>query len=444
MKRVAFYFWWIDPQLSDFTLRVDDLAQSYMSWVSVLKNSDELDKALQYVYFNAEKLGGFWFPAHASLFTFVGELVQYKDVFYDLLGQKKLQRYLVLLMNTAEKRPNGWFFGSFAVIEVENGFLKDMKIVDSYYPNFLAPHAFVQAPEWASAFLPSLEVGFISANKIGFTAIDGANIKYLYEKIYHQDVKWVVFLRSDLLELLIPGFEKKFREWQFANASIDLIRWASLPNKKEFYIKGINEFLKDNKLTIFKKFVNNFDLIKNSYGLQIYLSNVHSGFQQFLIANHFTTTFRKNTIYAWDSNDSFNKIDRFVSKVVQISDSHGTLLIETDKDRVDISSLPKGSYEMKIFYGLNVPDSYRVFIAELEKKYAISLTEREQWILWLIPAWATRGLIYLSSDFTVEKIWWTHKVVKQFKTPFSQGIYYELEINQNKKTAFFEFYFQIN
>ncbi|HMT27199.1 MAG TPA: hypothetical protein PKD96_02760, partial [Candidatus Absconditabacterales bacterium] len=56
MKRVAFYFWGIDPQLSDFTLRVDDLAQSYMSGVSVLKNSDELDKALQYVYFNAEKL----------------------------------------------------------------------------------------------------------------------------------------------------------------------------------------------------------------------------------------------------------------------------------------------------------------------------------------------------------------------------------------------------
>jgi hypothetical protein len=92
--------------------------------------------------------------------------VQYKNVFYELLGQKKLQRYLVLLMNTSEKRPNGGFFGSFAVVEVEHGFLKSMNIVDSYYPNFLAPQAFVQAPERASAFLPSLEVGFISANKI--------------------------------------------------------------------------------------------------------------------------------------------------------------------------------------------------------------------------------------------------------------------------------------
>jgi hypothetical protein len=114
-----------------------------------------------------------------------------------------------------------------------------------------------------------------------------------------------------------------------------------LPNKKEFYIKGINEFLKDNKLIIFKKFVNNFDLIKNSYGLQIYLSNVNSDFQRFLVDNHFSTAFQKNFIYAWESNDSFNKIDRFVKKVIQISDQQGNLILETDKDRIDLSQLSK-------------------------------------------------------------------------------------------------------
>jgi hypothetical protein len=34
----------------------------------------------------------------------------------------------------------------------------------------------------------------------------------------------VIFLDSNLLEELLPGFSDKMREWQFINAAIDIIR----------------------------------------------------------------------------------------------------------------------------------------------------------------------------------------------------------------------------
>lgn len=37
-------------------------------------------------------------------------------------------------------------------------------------------------------------------------------------------IKGVIFLRSDMREDVIPGFEQKAREWQFVNATIDIIR----------------------------------------------------------------------------------------------------------------------------------------------------------------------------------------------------------------------------
>ena len=76
--------------------------------------------------------------------------------------------------------------------------------------------------------------------------MDGKNIKTLYEKIFNHEydlsrveqmiqpdqwellhnqyIKGVIFLDSDLLSDLLPGFTEKMRERQFVNATIDIIR----------------------------------------------------------------------------------------------------------------------------------------------------------------------------------------------------------------------------
>lgn len=64
----------------------------------------------------------------------------------------------------------------------------------------------------------------------------------LYNKLLHQDIKGVIFIRSDLLENFFSSFREKAQERQFLNASVDLIRKEVRGNKKELYIKEIKQY----------------------------------------------------------------------------------------------------------------------------------------------------------------------------------------------------------
>jgi len=125
------------------------------------------------------------------------------------------------------------------------------------------------APEWTAPFLPDRKIGFIAGNKFGFSDIDGKNLKDLYElmfnktfemrkveqtmqpdlynKLLHQNIKGVIFIRSDLLESFFTNFKQKVQERQFLNASVDLIRKEIRGNKKELYIKEIKQYADSQK-----------------------------------------------------------------------------------------------------------------------------------------------------------------------------------------------------
>jgi hypothetical protein len=80
----------------------------------------------------------------------------------------------------------------------------------------------------------------------------------LYTKLLGQDIKGVIFIRSDLLEKIFPGFKEKARERQFVNAGIDLIRKEYRGNKKELYIKEIKDYFSQQKFNIVKNVINRF------------------------------------------------------------------------------------------------------------------------------------------------------------------------------------------
>jgi len=83
-------------------------------------------------------------------------------------------------------------------------------------------------------------INFISPNVYGFTDIDAGNIKILYEKLFPgQYLDGVIMVKSDLFEQLVPELRSKLIEWQFTNATVDLIRGANLPNKKQQYLTDI-------------------------------------------------------------------------------------------------------------------------------------------------------------------------------------------------------------
>lgn len=255
---------------------------------------------------------------------------------------------------------------------MDQGHIKTLEIVDSYYPDFIAYRTRIIAPQRTAPFLPDRKIGFIAGNKFGFSDIDGKNLKDLYElmfnktfemrkvqqtmqpdlynKLLHQDIKGVIFIRSDLLENFFTTFKSKAQERQFLNASIDLIRKEIRGNKKELYIKEIKAYFDSQKSNIIKNVINRFDEIANKQYITMYLSNVSTGLNGVLNKNNLTNIFDPNYIYFRDTNVSYNKIDGFITKHIQINNEQGMIQKDSKSDIVDIRDLKNGKYTISIYY----------------------------------------------------------------------------------------------
>lgn len=477
LQEIAFYFWNIDEDVSKMILNVDDIAKSYMSGDNVLveKKGTILD-ILQYIKKNKHYLSNLWFQKYEWFISLLSDLQDNRNEVSKLLGEEWEFNYLVILENANEKRPNWWFFWSFAFITVKDGRLQNLEIVDAYYPDYIAPYTRLMAPEWASPFLPDLKIWFIAWNKFWFSDIDWSNLKWLYEKMFNLDydmekvqqtmvpwlyekllnkyIKWVIFVRSDLIEYLIPSFKENAWEWQFQNANVDIIRWEIRGNKKESYIQEVTKYFKEHCIELFQQIVNNFDEIIEKNYINVYLSNVSDDLQNLLLDHGLKTIYSTWFIYARDTNTSYNKVDDFVTKNIQIMDEWWKIVIDSDIDIVDISSLSVWDYTMKIYYTLNVPEHYVKFIRSLESKYWIIMTDRELWILAIKPAkyddnpyekWMeTKATVYFPQNFEINSVSWDQTEKGRFYAPFANGLYYKMLINTNNTTKSIEVKFRVN
>lgn len=127
----------------------------------------------------------------------------------------------------------------------------------------------------------------------------------------------------------------------------------------------------------------------------------------------------------------------FVKKNITFTDAVGKRVIDTTKDIVNIGSLATGMYNVTISYALTIPPSYPDEIAGLEKKYDISLTTREKYILGMYPQWATRGVVYTPKHVTISHVQGDIKSNQPFDTSFSHNVLYLMSngTNNSMKTV---------
>ncbi len=473
LSDIAVYFLPFDSQVSEKILSVDRMVTAYRQGENILQTQSwELRELFGYIRQRRDYLTTIGFGVYQPLLDLISESVVYQDEIFDLLWASWPKHYLIILQNSAEKRPNGWFFGSFAFATISGGFIQDVEIIDTYFPNTIAPDTYVDAPSWAHDFMAA-KIWFLSSNRFWFTLMDGLTIKTLfdrifggefdpvkakaffapdvYEQLFYQQINGVVFIRSDLLTQLIPGFEYTLRERQFANASIDIIRWVNKSNKKELYIKQVNEYFDKNKGQIFKFLVQQLSDIQDRRYIQMYLPAISNEFLWFLVDQQFVTRFDPRTIYSRDNNISFNKSDLFVTKTISITDQQWSLLWEHNQD---INTIPQSLIDMyrgkplvmTIQYSLNAPDRYLQFINQLQTQYGIQLTQRERSILvlepttWIPdtpPVWRkTQGNIYYPLDWMLRP---QGVEMTQFQSPFAKGRVYESMITQNNETVTISF-----
>lgn len=470
LGQIAFYFWPIDKDLAHFLITLDSIIQGYKQGENIFVSKEkEINFCREYIEQNKEYLKKVWFSNYDKLISFFSDLKDYQQELFELLGKDEAFNYLVILQNTNEKRPNGWFFWSFAFVKIDQGRIKTLEIVDSYYPDFIAYNTRITAPERTAAFLPNRKIGFIAGNKFGFSNIDGKNLKDLYElmfnetyemrkvqktmqadlynKLLHQNIKGVIFIRSDLMENFFTTFKSKAQEWQFLNASIDLIRKEVRGNKKEIYIKEIKQYFDAQKWNIIKNIINRFDEIANKQFITMYLSNVSTGLNAVINKHNLTNIFDPNYLYFWDTNVSYNKIDGFISKHIQINDEQGMIQKDSKSDIIDIRDLKNGNYTIAIYYKFSIPSYYPAFIEDLGKKYEITITNRELAILGLKPGVydepdigkvkkrrETKATVYFPQYIKVTNVTGDIYYQTPFYAPFANGLFYQMGSIENDST----------
>ncbi len=470
LGQIAFYSWSFDKDLSHFLVTLDDIVQSYVKWDNIFVTKEkEINTCREYIEKNKEYLKKVGFSNYDKIINLFSDLKTYQKEIFELMGKNQSYNYIVILQNTNEKRPNWGFFGSFAFIKVKQGRIETLEIIDSYYPDFIAYRTRITAPAWTAPFLPDHKIGFIAGNKFGFSDIDGKNLKDLYElmfnstydmakvqqtmqpdlykKLLHQDIKGVIFIRSDLLENFFPSFKQKAQERQFLNASVDLIRKEIRGNKKELYIKEIKQYFENQKSNIIKNVINRFDEIANKQYITMYISNVSTGLNATLTKHNLTNIFDQNHAYFRDTNVSYNKIDGFVAKDIKIYNEQGTMQQESKKDIVDIHELKNGKYTITVSYLFEIPKYYPTFIQELEKKYEIQITDREMAILGLKSGmyeepWfgkvrkrrETKATIYFPQYIKILNVTGDIYYQAPFYAPFANGLFYQMGSIENNST----------
>ena len=476
LQSLSVYFLPIDEEVSRGLYTLDWIVQSYMKWENIFKTKkSEIEEVRYYIINNQNYLSSLWFQRYESLMKFLSDLYDHRSEVYELLWENHTYNYLIPLQNGNEKRPNGWFFGSFAFVTLSWWHIENLEVIDSYLADYIAPKSRLPLPKWYSNTFGEKQLWFVTGNKFWFTDIDGKNLKILYEKAFNNDyeidkvremyspaqrkllhnkeIKWVIFLDSNLLEDLLPWFSDKMREWQFINASIDIIRGEVRGNKKELYISEVLDYFFKNSTTIAKNLINNRDEVLNKRYIQIYLSDmfVSQEFRDMIARNNLNTRFEWWKIYARDTNITNNKSDDFLTKRLRLYSASWDLITSQENDILILNGLPVGEYQLVIDYYFFVPDSYRNFIHWLEKKYGINLTSREEWILVLSPVnhydwkpermWREKWMIYYPRNMEIISVQWDVEDVKYFESDFSQWLNYTLrtEKTEDQKQAVINF-----
>lgn len=398
---------WVDRQISEMISSSSRLAKALQSWEALLDYEDDITKITDTLIQNKNIKENIP-DRYQWLYDLGAKWIAHKDELVELLWSDRPRRYLIALMNTNEIRPNGGFFGSYAIVEFYRGKLTKYQVYDSYYAYHANTGVKLQLEPLYANLLGQDSINFISPNVYWWTREDAGNIKLLYERLFPgQIIDGVIMLKSDLFEFLLPEIRNKLIERQFVNASIDLIRGKVEGNKKEKYLSDIGSYLEQHKSTIINQLIINLPSLLQQQFIQVYVPNSSTSFQKFLATEWLEQMYKPEYIQVQHINKSYNKIDNFVTKRLSLQQIDSSIIQETTDSEIDTHELELKSgklYDLYFFYTLNIPQSYFDQIYGLTKQFSIDLTQREKHILGMSYNRHNQIMLHLPEDMVVERV----------------------------------------
>jgi hypothetical protein len=149
----------------------------------------------------------------------------------------------------------------------------------------------------------------------------------------------VVFVSTETLVQLIPSLQTQLWRWQFVNAAVDLIRGNDAAFKKELYMQELTSYLDTNKISLLTQAVQNYELLNQVGMMQIYLPDASDQLNTTLHTLNRTTNLEPQHLYLRDINQSYAKIDTFVTKRARIQDSNDMIITESDSNIINMTTL---------------------------------------------------------------------------------------------------------
>jgi hypothetical protein len=166
LQTLSTYFLPIDKEVSHELYTLDTIVQSYMKWENIFKTKkSEIEEVRYYIINNQNYLSSVWFQRYESLMRFLGDLYDHRAEIYELLWENHTYNYLIPLQNWNEKRPNGWFFGSFAFVTLSWWHIENLEVIDSYLADYIAPKSRMRLPSRYSQYFGEYQLWFVAGNK---------------------------------------------------------------------------------------------------------------------------------------------------------------------------------------------------------------------------------------------------------------------------------------
>ena len=181
LQTLSIYFLPIDKEVSHELYTLDTIVKSYQNWENIFKTKKfEIEEVWYYIINNQNYLSSLWFQRYESLMKFLSDLYDHREEVYALLWENYSYNYLIPLQNWNEKRPNWWFFGSFAFVTLSWWHIENLEVIDSYLADYIAPKSRMNLPERYSQYFGEYQLWFVAWNKFWFTDIDWKNLKIIY------------------------------------------------------------------------------------------------------------------------------------------------------------------------------------------------------------------------------------------------------------------------
>jgi len=329
-----------------FPSYLSKLLLDYKNWKNIFVYDKIWIEILWNKYYYLAQILWYW-EYLPTISKIINQIKFFKQDVYDVLGANWQKNYLIIFENTSEERPDWWFFWSYAKISLSWWHIVDFNIFDSYYvfwkycsnqlkvisstssnnsssssqnnwwkncPNKTWLNIKNKIPPYNKLFPTTT---FITSNIFWFTELNWKKIIEHYNQVFpNEPINWIIFIKSDILKYILNDWEKILWKMEIINYMNKLKKTTNI---KSEYIKYVKKIL-NNKKSIIRNFLKNYDKIINNSLIRIYLPNTSQKFQDLLKHNNLIFYQQDKFAYLFFYNLWFNKISKFIDHVIIVND----------------------------------------------------------------------------------------------------------------------------